>query len=201
MARIKKCPECGTSNKLNAALCKTDRISLRNVSPTEEKIMSADESIEAVNTDTKTAQGEKFPCPNCDAMVNPGEPECIYCHTPLTSEQPPISLDESPGNSIANLKLDINGNLFEVDKRIVFGRDKNTSPIASLIPHQLDNVSRTHAELWIEAGSAYVRDLNSTNGTFVNERRIQPHIATQIKDGDSIRFAADLTVRVRICHV
>jgi hypothetical protein len=107
MARIKKCPKCGTSNKPNAVSCKTDRIPLLNVSLTEEEIMSADESIEAVNTDTKTAQGEKFPCPNCDAMVNPGEPECIYCHTPLTSEQPPISLDESPGNSIANLKLDI----------------------------------------------------------------------------------------------
>ncbi|HLE38411.1 MAG TPA: FhaA domain-containing protein [Acidimicrobiia bacterium] len=45
-----------------------------------------------------------------------------------------------------------------------------------------DGVSRTHAVIWQEAGSAWVGDLESSNGTFVNGERV--HGPTPIVEGD-----------------
>jgi FHA domain-containing protein len=47
------------------------------------------------------------------------------------------------------------------------------------------SVSRTHAVVEIEAGGAVVRDLGSTNGTFVNGRRID---VARLGDGDELVF-------------
>jgi ABC transport system ATP-binding/permease protein len=44
-------------------------------------------------------------------------------------------------------------------------------------------VSRLHCQLTATAESLHVKDLGSTNGTFVNGTRIQ---AAQLKDGDKL---------------
>ena len=45
-----------------------------------------------------------------------------------------------------------------------------------------DDVSRSHAVIWQEAGSAWVGDLESSNGTFVNGERV--HGPAPIVEGD-----------------
>lgn len=47
------------------------------------------------------------------------------------------------------------------------------------------SVSRAHAVVEIEGGEATVRDLSSTNGTFVNGARIT---TARLRDGDELRF-------------
>jgi hypothetical protein len=47
------------------------------------------------------------------------------------------------------------------------------------------SVSRLHAILETEGGAALVRDLGSTNGTFVNGRRVS---VETLRDGDELRF-------------
>lgn len=54
-------------------------------------------------------------------------------------------------------------------------------------------VSSIHAELFIENDDLWVRDLNSTNGTFVDGRQLTE--ATQLRDGSLIQFA-NLVFRV-----
>ncbi|HEY2663148.1 MAG TPA: FHA domain-containing protein [Candidatus Binataceae bacterium] len=49
-------------------------------------------------------------------------------------------------------------------------------------------VSRRHAVIRYRAGGYELRELNSTNGTFVNNQRIV--VSTLLKDGDEIRFGA-----------
>ena len=49
-------------------------------------------------------------------------------------------------------------------------------------------VSRQHAELLVGAGTVLLHDLGSSNGTLVNEQRIQQ--PTALKDGDLIRLGA-----------
>jgi pSer/pThr/pTyr-binding forkhead associated (FHA) protein len=51
-----------------------------------------------------------------------------------------------------------------------------------------DTVSRIHATLE-HIGSAYtLTDLNSTNSTRINSKRLEPDKATPINDGDTLHF-------------
>jgi|GEM_PF-1113865 len=58
-----------------------------------------------------------------------------------------------------------------------------------------DQVSRRHAELRNEAGAWYVRDLDSSNGTFVNGRRLAADERVALQPGDRIRLGAHTEVR------
>ena len=57
-------------------------------------------------------------------------------------------------------------------------------------------VSGHHATFWIEAGSVWVRDLNSRNGTFVSGRRVQG--AVTLQDGDEVTLGTETRIRVRV---
>jgi pSer/pThr/pTyr-binding forkhead associated (FHA) protein len=76
---------------------------------------------------------------------------------------------------------------------IVVGRE---DPISDIFPDlDLTNlggmekgVSRKHAVIH-HSGSEYtVEDMGSTNGTFLNKKKVQPHAPETIKPGDEIRF-------------
>jgi len=62
------------------------------------------------------------------------------------------------------------------------GRDEGLSLTLSS-----DGLSREHAELYEEEGTLVLRDLGSTNGTFVNRERI--HGPVRVESGDIIHFA------------
>jgi len=51
------------------------------------------------------------------------------------------------------------------------------------------NVSKEHAQIVQEAGRLYVHDLGSTNGTFVNQRRVSGR--EPLHDGDTLYFASE----------
>ena len=61
------------------------------------------------------------------------------------------------------------------------GRDEG---LDLTLPHQC--VSKHHAEITFEDGSPMLRDLSSTNGTFVNRKRVT--VAT-LQEGDIVHFA------------
>ncbi|KAJ3328203.1 hypothetical protein HDU76_010410 [Blyttiomyces sp. JEL0837] len=57
-------------------------------------------------------------------------------------------------------------------------------------------LSRTHAEIWQEGGKVWIKDVKSSNGTFVNEVRLSeegqlsgPH---ELKTGDLLEFGIDI---------
>ena len=52
-----------------------------------------------------------------------------------------------------------------------------------------DVVSRVHARINCELGEFSIEDLNSTNGTFVNDERLKPHEIRRIERGDVIKLA------------
>ncbi|MCA9914984.1 MAG: FHA domain-containing protein [Anaerolineae bacterium] len=47
-------------------------------------------------------------------------------------------------------------------------------------------VSRIHAQIHMENGKVYLTDLGSTNGTFLNDKRVEPHHAVQLHSGDDL---------------
>ncbi len=50
-------------------------------------------------------------------------------------------------------------------------------------------ISRIHARFYFKDNCYYVEDMNSSNGTYVNDILISPHTMTEITDGDFITFA------------
>lgn len=65
------------------------------------------------------------------------------------------------------------------------------------LPIDADTMSRRHAEILSCNGQLCIRDLNSTNGTFLNDNRIAE--CAPIEDGDIIRLG-DIELRIIIKH-
>lgn len=76
---------------------------------------------------------------------------------------------------------------------VVLGREdapSNSFPDVDLTPYGAEEggVSRLHARL-IQSGDTWtIEDLESTNSTFVNHKRIAPKTPTPLNDGDEIRL-------------
>lgn len=56
-----------------------------------------------------------------------------------------------------------------------------------LLP-QDTSVSRNHARFQVQGNDVTVTDLGSTNGTFVNQVRLQPHVPQTVRSSDAIRI-------------
>ena len=50
-------------------------------------------------------------------------------------------------------------------------------------------VSRSHADIICRASGCFVKDLNSKNHTYINNRMLEQNVETPIHDGDSLRLA------------
>jgi two-component system cell cycle response regulator len=58
------------------------------------------------------------------------------------------------------------------------------------------DISRHHAVLTVESdGQIYLTDLDSTNGTFLNARRVPSQRPVALRDGDRIQFGSSLVVK------
>jgi ABC-type multidrug transport system ATPase subunit/pSer/pThr/pTyr-binding forkhead associated (FHA) protein len=74
---------------------------------------------------------------------------------------------------------------------ITIGRDESVD-----FPVKMENVSRKHLRVSKGDMGYVIEDLNSSNGTYVNEERIEN--SRQIKDGDIIALGPDFEMRVVI---
>lgn len=68
-----------------------------------------------------------------------------------------------------------------VSARVYAGRD----PSACQLAHADQTLSRRHAEIWLDHGNAYLRDLGSANGTWVNGAHLG-HEAVALQPGMQI---------------
>ena len=97
------------------------------------------------------------------------------------AENPILSKEQGWGT----LTLCVDGQLGEgyplQKKGLVIGREPGQCDILILDP----NVSRVHARVVIENGEVIVLDLESTNGTFVNNSKVEK---TKLKPGDVIHL-------------
>jgi hypothetical protein len=66
---------------------------------------------------------------------------------------------------------------------ISVGRAGNNDIVLSV-----ESVSKFHCYFTIEGDAWFLTDFRSTNGTELNGKRLEPTVATRVKDGDRIRF-------------
>lgn len=78
------------------------------------------------------------------------------------------------------------GQRYVLDKEcVVFGKDAASADYVL----QNDTISRAHAEIKKRNGVYYLTDLGSTNGTFVNSKRLPKNTAIEVSNGDTVKFS------------
>ena len=86
------------------------------------------------------------------------------------------------------------GDPLEVESDTEIGRD--VGPLAEALTGHM-TVSRRHAILRVTpSGRLHVIDQGSTNGTFRNDRRIEPRSPTELRAGDTVSFSSALRLVV-----
>lgn len=75
------------------------------------------------------------------------------------------------------------GQEISVDRDMLVGRHQEADVVL-----QSAEVSRKHAALLLKAEDLWVQDLNSSNGTFVNDLRLEQE--TPLHEGDIVQFAS-----------
>ena len=102
---------------------------------------------------------------------------------------------ETAGAGAALVFKSSDGSKLEIPAKdeVVIGRE---DPISEMFPDvdltglggMEHGVSRKHAVIHRSGAACTVEDVGSTNGTYVNRKRIQPHVPQAIKPGDEVRF-------------
>lgn len=147
------------------------------------------------NCQHKNVAGAMF-CAECGAQLDGVETLVTQA---ITDEQiaeerkksPRIDPSTSPSNSWISLHLMDSGKILPLASRNEFtlGRLSEGQPIMpdiDLTPYQAyaSGVSRLHAVVKRDSERVLVMDLGSSNGTYVNGRRINPHVEESLNHGD-----------------
>ena len=59
------------------------------------------------------------------------------------------------------------------------------------------SISKEHASIEFENGEVILRDLNSSNGCFVNDRKVMESNCNKIKTGDLLKFGKGNILYIR----
>ncbi|KHK97183.1 hypothetical protein LK09_13055 [Microbacterium mangrovi] len=107
-----------------------------------------------------------------------------------TPSVPPVPPPPAPAVSL----IWDDGTRIPVHARTVFGRNPQAQDGAAVIPVQDDSLSlsKTHFQIEIATDSAYITDLNSTNGTVLvrsgTHERLTPGVRVPLRPGDQLEF-------------
>ncbi len=88
------------------------------------------------------------------------------------------------------------GDWVMAESEVVIGRE--VGPLTDNLQAQM-TVSRRHASLRVtSSGRLHVIDHNSMNGTFHNDRRIDPNLPVELRAGDTVSFSSAVRFEVAV---
>lgn len=179
---MKVCPSCGERNAATSMLCTRCAVSLISVPISDPSTAIIQEGRSKVEGD------DGLSCPNCGALNSREAQICETCSSRLSKGE-----DCCVARGFA---IEWPWSTVVVSNYLAVGRDPEFSPVAEEL-EKYDRVSRRHAEFRIGDGCLFLKDVGSSNGTFVNERRLFPHEEVEVRIDTVIRFASQLTVKIR----
>jgi hypothetical protein len=186
MAPLMMCPGCKTDIPVGMQYCSTcflTPVPKPVAEPTEPVIEAAAAPPAATPSSTPSAAGPG----SC------GDPDCVHAGRPPAAGCRHCGLRGAA--AATTLRFDWGPVPVAPDRPLIVGREQ--SPIADRIdPGRYGNVSRRHAEVRSDGTALTVTDLDSMNGTFINDERVPSGRATPLKAGDRVRFAARLEATV-----
>ena len=83
------------------------------------------------------------------------------------------------------ITAEFTGQEISIERDMLVGRDQDAEILL-----QLKDISRKHAALLFRDDHVWVKDLKSTNGTFVNGERVEQEQEIELHDGDMLQFAS-----------
>jgi len=149
------------------------------------------------NCQHRNVSGVLF-CNECGAQLDGIETLTTQSITRETtselSEKPALmDIPSSPAGSWLSLHLMEGGKLIPLASRNEFtlgrvGEGQPIMPDVDLSPYQayVSGVSRLHAVVKRDASRVLIMDLGSSNGTYLNGRRINSHIEEKLQHGDVV---------------
>lgn len=172
--RVRVCPSCKHPNSVGVIFCSNCRTSIARVEPED-----SDGLNEAPRPIQEESEVVRCPDPTCGEINPSGEERCLRCSARLPGGTPKITV-----------RLIWPWGEVRIDDTLAIGRDPDFSPLAESLA-AYSNVSRRHAELRIQNGSAFIRDVASSHGTYVNDSvdAIARGEWVPIGDGDRLCFA------------
>lgn len=168
--------------------------------------------IICTNCQHKNVAGAMF-CAECGAQLDGVETLITQAITDeqianeLSRKSPRQEPVSTPVNSWISLHLMDSGKILPLASRNEFtlGRLSEGQPIMpdiDLTPYQAyaSGVSRLHAVVKRDAERVMVMDLGSSNGTYINGRRINPHVEESLSHGD-IMALGKLKIQVLLRNI
>ncbi|KDE05942.1 hypothetical protein MVLG_03754 [Microbotryum lychnidis-dioicae p1A1 Lamole] len=125
--------------------------------------------------------------------------------SPQAAPAPPILTSSTPPPYPALHLLPLNEtfvpkqiSLYPPGQRIKIGRQTNAKTIPNGTNGYFDSkvLSRMHAEVWAEDGKVLIKDVKSSNGTFIDGQRLSPEAAEsdvfELRTGVTVEFGIDI---------
>ena len=181
------CPTCNTQNETGAAFCD-----------------QCGTSLAALNTAAAAVSAGR--CPVCGAAAMNGDAFCEECGAALStpaSAATPVTATGAGSAAFATtlphtVRVQIliaNGQSVELAGKssYLIGREDQVSGIypdvdTTRSDGDTSGVSRRHAEIVQQSDQWFMQDLNSTNGTYINNQRVAPLSRQPLHSGDQIRL-------------
>ncbi len=133
-------------------------------------------------------------CKECKMENIEGALFCEECGAKL-EEMPDLVETAVEGGNTNIVLATPDGSKLQIPAKdeVIIGRE---DPISEVFPDvdltslggMEKGVSRKHAVIHRSGTDFTVEDMGSTNGTYINKKRIQPHAPQMIKPGDEVKF-------------
>ncbi|MCS7244310.1 MAG: FHA domain-containing protein [Candidatus Calescibacterium sp.] len=152
-------------------------------------------------------------CPSCGQNNKPEDFLCFNCMSDLTNvpvkERAPQSSDYNKSSNLLNddnnittiekkdknlllKKIDDENVVILIKEEMIIGRES----IEILRDQKF--VSRQHAKIYFKNNTFFVKDLGSTNGTYVNSEKLDPNKEYSLNNGDIISFSKSIKFQVML---
>lgn len=178
MEKYKICPSCKTKNPPTAWECVSCEADLTGVKITDEE---TEKMLKANANSANEAATALVRICDCGAKNPPNARKCQACGEDISDITPTTEV-ATEQQSTTYVLSSLDGKYaykIETDEEII-GRESGMEAYLGAKSF----VSRMHAKITIEAENLYVEDLNSTNSTYINNKKITQR--TKLVDGDEL---------------
>ncbi len=186
LKKYKVCPSCGEHNRptsLECRKCEIDLTGIRVVDSEVEQRELEKASVNLKSTDAINKTQLVRICEECGTENPPQARKCKQCGEEISDILPvPVSKKEDIPFFYELKSVD---GLFsiKIDKTVsIVGREADLKEYLNTKLY----VSRQHAELTVVAGKVFIKNLSSTNKTFVNNEEISNDEPHTLINGDEI---------------